>query len=46
MGDVYYDKNGNVLVSDSWNNFDWQRIIPDTVGEAKYDAAWARVRGK
>ena len=43
MGSVYYDKNGNILDSASTNYFIWGRIIPDTLGEAKYDAAYARV---
>ena len=43
---IDYDKNGNTLYSWSTNNFNWQRIIPDTHGETTYDAAWARVRGK
>ena len=46
MGYVDYDKNGNILDTWSTNNFSWTRVIPDTYGEAKYDAAWARVRGK
>ena len=43
MGIAYYDKNGNVLDSDSWNNFTWSRIIPDTYGETMYDAAYSRI---
>ena len=46
MGSVDYDKNGKILDSWSSNDFDWQRVIPDTYLEAMYDAAWARVRGK
>ena len=46
MGFVDYDKNGKILDSFSRNNFNWQRVIPDTVGEEMYDAVWARVRGK
>ena len=46
MGCIDYDKNGNVLDSYSWNYFDWQRVIPDSIGEFEYNAAWARVRGK
>ena len=46
MGAIDYDKNGKVLDNYSWNNFDWQRIVPGTTGESMYNAAWARVRGK
>ena len=37
---------GLILDSNSRNDFEWRRVIPDTFGEAEYDAAWARVRGK
>ena len=43
---IDYDKNGNILDSYSTNNFYWDRIIPKTIAEAEYNAAWARVRGK
>lgn len=43
---AYYSKNGTVLDSWSTNNFNWQRVIPSSYGETKYDAAYARVRGK
>ena len=46
MGDIDYDKNGKILDSFSTNNFNWQRVIPDTYGEVEYDAAWERVRDK
>ena len=43
MGSVYYDKNGKVLDSNSTNYFDWQRVVPGTIGEDEYDAAYSRV---
>lgn len=43
---VDYDKNGKVLDRASWNDFDWRRIILDSIGGAMYDAAYARLRGK
>ena len=43
MGSAFYDKNGNVLDSYSLNYFNWDRVIPDTYAEAKYEAAYARV---
>lgn len=43
MGYIDYDKNGNILDSWSTNNFNWQRIIPDSHAETMYDAAYARV---
>ena len=43
---VDYDKNGNILDAESYDNFKWNGVIPDTYGETMYDAAWARVRGK
>jgi len=46
VGYVDYNKNGKILYSWSTNNFDWDRIIPDTYNEMMYDAAWARVSGK
>ena len=46
MEAIAYDANGNVLRSFSTNDVDWYRVIPDTYGETKYDAAWERVRGK
>ena len=46
MGYVDHDKDGNVLNSWSTNYFNWHRIIPDTYGETKYDAAYARVIGR
>ena len=46
MGDIDYNKNGKILDSWSTNYFNWERIIPDTLGAVEYDAAWERVRGK
>ncbi len=43
MAIIAYDKNGDVLDKASIDFFGWQRIIPDTYGEKKYDAAYARV---
>ena len=43
MGWAEYDKNGKILDSWSDNNFNWHRIIPDSMGEVTYDAAYARV---
>lgn len=43
MGCAEYDKNGKILDSWSDNNFNWHRIIPDSMGEVTYDAAYARV---
>ena len=43
MGWAEYDKNGKILDSWSDNNFNWHRIIPDSMGEVKYDAVYARV---
>lgn len=43
MNSVDYDKSGNIIDSSSKNNFDWQRIIPDTHADTMYDAAYARI---
>ena len=40
---VYYDKKGNVLDIWSTNDFNWQRIIPETIVEEMYDAAYSRL---
>lgn len=32
-----YDLKGNLLDSDNWNSYSWQPVIPDSVGEYKYN---------
>ena len=33
-----YDLEGKILNSDFWDNYFWQPVIPDSIGELKYNA--------
>ena len=32
-----YDLKGNMIKSDYWNDYDWQPVIPDSIGELKFN---------
>ena len=39
MGFIYYSKNGSVVNSYNWSDYDWETVFPDTVGEKHLNAA-------
>ena len=39
MGYIDYSKNGSVVNSYNWSDYDWETVFPDTVGEKHLNAA-------
>ena len=39
IGAINYTKNGSVVNSYNWSDYDWETVFPDTVGEKHLNAA-------
>ena len=39
MGYIDYSKNGSVVNSYNWSDYDWKTVFPDTVAESELNAA-------